>query len=183
MPNYHPYLISSLPFLSFGMKAPMGFKQFLELARDFIPNEEFTILENCADILNEPFNVQSKSKGILKEWVDFEFMLRNELVKIRAKKLHKDAAIYLRNYLETEPSFAHKINEITRQPQPLEAERLLDALRWNKLDELCFGHYFDIEFLFVYAQKLLILKRWDNIRSAQKQELLNGVLKAVEQHI
>ncbi len=182
MPNYHPYLISSLPFLQFGMKAPMEFKRFLQLARDFIPNEELAILENCADIFDEHDKAKNESKGIVKTWRDFEFTLRNELVKVRAKKVHKDAARYLRNYLEAEPSFAHKINEITRQPQLLEVERLLDMLRWNKMDELCLGHYFDIEILFIYAQKLLILKRWDNIRGAEKQKLLNSVLEAVTQH-
>jgi len=215
MPNYHPYIISSLPYLHFGTKAPMEFNRFLELVRDFIPQKDLAVLENCADIFNplaripqatpvdelqsgtsphgdeqkmtpelcpwgsrEPY----KAKGIVKVWHDFEFGLRNELVKIRAKRRHKNAAAYLRNYLEVEPSFAHKLSEIVRQPQPLEVERALDTLRWNKLDELCFGHYFDIEFLFIYAQKLLILKRWDIIHSAERQQLLDRVITVVEQH-
>ncbi|MCK9574272.1 MAG: DUF2764 domain-containing protein [Candidatus Omnitrophica bacterium] len=177
MPNYHPYFISSLPFLQFGMKAPLEFKRFLELASDSIPKSELTILENCADIIEEPQKYKYNKKNIVKIWRDFEFMLRNELVKVRAKRLHKDAVSFLRSGLDAGPLFAHAIGEIARQPHPLEAERLLDMLRWNKLDELCFGHYFDIEFLFVYAQKLLILERWDNIRSAQKQKLLNSVLE------
>jgi len=182
MPNYHQYLIASLPYLQFGAKPPINFNRFLELCRDFIPQKELTVLENCADIFKEPGKAKIKTEGIIKTWRDFEFGLRNELVKIRAKRLRKDAAPFLRSYLETEPSFAHKLSEITRQPQPLEFERLLDLLRWNKLDELCFGHYFDMEFLFVYAQKLLILSRWDVIRSANKQQLLNNVITAVEQH-
>jgi hypothetical protein len=182
MPNYHPYLISSLPYLQFGTKAPMEFNRFLQLARDFIPQKESAVLENCADIFKGPYNDKNKASSIVRAWHDFEFGLRNELVKIRAKRLHKNAEPFLRNYLEVDPSFAHKLSEITRQPQPLEVERLLDVLRWNKLDELCFGHYFDIEFLFVYAQKLLILSRWDTIRGADKPQLLNGVIAAVEQH-
>jgi len=183
MPNYHQYLISSLPYLSFGMKAPMEFGRFLELCRDLIPQAEVTVLENCADIFKEPGKAKIKAKGIVKMWHDFEFGLRNELVKIRAKRLHKDAAVYLRNYSEADLVFTHKLSEITRQPQPLEVERMLDMLRWNKLDELCFGHYFDMEVLFVYAQKLLILSRWDKIWGADKGKLLNRTLESIEQHV
>jgi len=163
------------------MKSPIEFDRFLQLANDLIPRKELAVLKNCADILKEPGKVKNKTEGIVKAWHDFEFGLRNELVKIRAKRLHKDAAAYLRNYLEADVSFVHKLNEVVRQPQPLEAERLLDILRWSKLDELCFGHYFDIEFLFVYAQKLLILKRWDAIRNAQKEQLFNSVVTSIEQ--
>jgi hypothetical protein len=165
------------------MKAPIGFKRFLELCSDSIPKDELAILENSPDIIKEQQKFYVKPKPIVKAWRDFEFMLRNELVKIRAKRLHKDATSYLRAPLDAEFSSAHTIGEIARQPHPLETERRLDALRWNKLDELCFGHYFDLEFLFVYAQKLLILERWDRIRSADKQKLLNGVLEAVAQHL
>jgi len=160
----------------------MEFNRFLELCRDFIPQKELAVLENCADIFKVPYNDKNKTSGIVKAWHDFESGLRDELVKIRAKRLHKDATPFLRNYSEAEPSSTHKLSEITRQPQPLEVERLLDVLRWNKLDELCFGHYFDIEFLFIYAQKLLILKRWDTIHSANKQQLLNNLITVVEQH-
>jgi len=180
MPNYHPYLISSLPFLQFGMKAPFEFKRFLQLAGDSIPKSELAILENCSGTIAEPQKYKHDEERIVKIWRDFEFELRNELVKIRARRLHKDAASYLRTGADAEPSFAHTIGEIARQPNPLEVERLLDVLRWRKLDELCFGHYFDIEFLFIYAQKLLILERWDNIRSADKQKLISRVLETVE---
>ncbi|MDD4954577.1 MAG: DUF2764 family protein [Candidatus Omnitrophica bacterium] len=179
MPNYHQYLIASLPYLNFGAPAPMGFARFLELAQDFIPQREFAVLKNCADILKEP----CKASGIANTWRDFESSLRNELVKIRAKRLHKDAEKYLRNYSEAELSFIHKLNEITRSPHSLDAERALDLLRWNKLDELCFGHYFDIELLFIYAQKLLILIRWDKAHAAQKEKVLNNIVNSIEQPV
>lgn len=179
MPNYYQYFIASLPYLHFGMKAPMDFDVFLTQARDFIPRGELAVLENCADFLKENKN-KDKGQIIAKAWRNFEFGLRNELVKIRAKHLSRDAEKYLRNYQEAEPSFLHKINEIARQPHSLEVERMLDGLRWNKLEELCFGHYFDIEFLFVYAQKLLILKRWDLIRAADKEKVFNGVINSIE---
>lgn len=180
MPSYHIYLVSSLPFLQFGTKAPIGFTRFLEVCADLIPKEESAILENCTGIIEVQQKIKVKAKSIIKTWYDFEFMLRDELVKIRAKRLYKDPAHYLRSYLDTEPTLTHRINEIMRQPSPLEVERLLDILRWNKLDGLCLGHYFDIEFLFIYAQKLLILERWDKIRGADKQSLLSNVLETVE---
>ena len=180
MPNYHIYITSSLPYLQFGLKAPISFERFLELCRNLLSPEEFSFLKISKNIIEEDIKHYSKISDTAIIWQNFEFMLRNELVKIRAKRLHRNALSYLRGHLETEPSLAHKISEIVRQPHPLEAERMLDMVRWNKLEELCFGHYFDIEFLFIYAQKLLLLERWDKIHSADKQELLNNTLNAIE---
>lgn len=182
MPSYYIYLISSLPFLQFGAKAPITFERFLELCRNLIPAKEFLLLSISKNIINEDLEKYGKINNIVNSWRDFEFMLRNELVKIRAKRLHRDAAAYLRSDSQAEPLFAHKIGEIARQPSPLGVERLLDMMRWDKLEELNFGHYFDMDFLFVYAQKLLIMERWDKIRSADKGKLLNETLESIEQH-
>lgn len=182
MPNYHTYIISSLPFLQFGHKAPMAFERFLEICKDLVSHDEFLILKDSKNITDGKIKDRVKAGSIMQVWHDFEFLLRNQLVNIRAKRLHKNADKYLRGRFDTDPSFTHKVGEIARQPQPLEVERSLDAMRWNKLEELCFGHYFDKEFLFIYGQKLLILNRWDKIHSANKQKLFDGLMEKVEPH-
>lgn len=63
-----------------------------------------------------------------------------------------------------------------RNPSILEAERMLDGERWCMLDELSLGHYFDIDFLIVYALKILILERWERIRTADSTGKLQEIL-------
>jgi hypothetical protein len=55
-------------------------------------------------------------------------------------------------------SMAHDVMAIS---SPLEAELYLDACRWAKIDELAYGHFFDLEFLRAYKMKLEILERHD----------------------
>ena len=54
---------------------------------------------------------------------------------------------------------------------------MLDQARWAKLDELSFGHYFDLEALIIYAYKLRLLERWEKIRTADKERLLENAEK------
>jgi hypothetical protein len=59
----------------------------------------------------------------------------------------------------------------------LDAEKILDETRWKALEELATGHYFDLDFLITYSSKLLILQRWENIRSADGTILLEQALR------
>jgi hypothetical protein len=65
---------------------------------------------------------------------------------------------------------------------PLEAELFLDGCRWEKIDELAAGHFFDIEFLRAYRLKLQILERHmkfeEELGFAAYRELYSRVLQA-----
>ena len=63
-----------------------------------------------------------------------------------------------------------------RNTSILEAEKILDQARWNFLEALSFGHYFDFDYLLVYGLKLAILARWDKIQKADKEQLLNAAV-------
>lgn len=160
MASFYTYLISSLPMLHFGAKPPFSFEKFLEICRDKIPDEEIVLLKITSH----------------KKWHSFDTALRNELVKIRAQRKHIDPLKYIRGDSYTEPSIAHIAMNAYRNTSILEAEKMLEQARWQMLDELAVGHYFDLDVLIIYALKLLILERWERIRSSDKSQLLEGVL-------
>ena len=160
---YYVYLISSLPGLHFGMKPPFSFEGFIERCRGFIPEAGLEMLKNASG---------------LNQWQTFDKELRNELVKLRAARKHKDPVQYLRRDGYVEPNIIHIATSAIRNTSILEAEKILDQARWQALDELSVGHYFDIDILLIYSQKLLILERWERIRRANKQELLKTALSA-----
>lgn len=173
MPNFYTYLIASLPMLHFNGRAPFGFEKFLKNCLTFIPEQDFEILKT-ASIDGE--YVFKNIHSILREFQEFDTDLRNELAKIRASHKHEDASKYLRRERYIEPPIAHLAMNAHRSPSPLEGERILDEARWQKLEELSFGHYFDLEFLLIYALKLLILERWERIYTADKVGLLEETL-------
>lgn len=171
MPDFYVYLISSLPMLHFQAKPPLSFAQFIEICKDKISASEIQLIESLGR--GRVFDFLHPA---LKKWCAFDIALRNELVKIRASRKHIDPLKYLRGDGYTGADIAHIAMSAYRMPSILESEKFLDEERWRRLDELAVGHYFDLDFLIVYALKLLILERWERIGSADKPALLKEVL-------
>ena len=175
MARDHIYLISSLPLFQFGARPPFSFVRFLEICRGLIPDVELDILAGLELAAMGGFAYEGM-QPTLKGWYDFETSLRNELAKIRSSRKKIDSAKYLRRESYAEPYVTHLALAAYRSLSILDGEKILDEGRWNFLDGLCTGHYFDIDFLIVYAQKLLILERWDKVRLGDKDRLLDEAL-------
>jgi len=174
MTNFYPYLIASLPMLHFGMKPPFSYEKFLERCRGLICAEDWALLSGLPDrgeIIRE-----NLCQPAARKWLSYDAALRNELVKVRASRRHIQPQKYLRPDGYAGPAITHIALAAQRNPSILEAEKFLDAERWKALDEISCGHYFDLDALVVYAYKLRILERWESVRLADKQALLEKAL-------
>lgn len=174
MAGYYIYLVSSLSMLHFQAKPPLTLEKFFQQASELLPQEDVRILKACAqkNIYEQPIDQSTLSK-----WRIFDTALRNEIVKVRSSRKKTDPAKYLRQDGSTEPAISHLALNAHRSPSLLEGERMLDAERWRFLDELSLGHYFDLDFLIVYLLKLLILERWEKIRTADKEQFLDELIR------
>ncbi len=166
MSGYYIYLISSLPMLHFGAKPPFSTEKFFSVCAELISPEDLEALKNSL-----------KDEGESR-YHDFETALRNELVKIRAQRKHLDASKFLRRDGYADQWISHIAAGACRNSSVMDAERMLDLDRWRFLDELSMGHYFDIELLMVYARKLSILEKWERVRTADADKLLEEALTA-----
>ena len=153
--NQYYYAVSSLPFLDFDNEPLLTVSEFIDICRSTLSEKDFEILDSLK--LNG-IKVFDFSLPVLKKWVSWEGTLRNEIAKLRADSLD----------METE-SFLYAVESNTEAPvsagnaykldSPLLAEESLDRARWQFLDELESGHYFDLEKLIVYLLRLQILER------------------------
>jgi hypothetical protein len=175
MADFYPYLIASLPMLHFGTKPPCSFERFLEICRQFIPKKDFQLLRTLPQ--PEHYFEKGKRPRIIRKWIEFDGALRNELVRVRATKKHLEPATYLRSDGYSGSSLAPAGMAANITTSVLDAEKTLDETRWKALEELATGHYFDLDVLITYAYKLLILQRWENIRSADGSILLEQALQ------
>jgi hypothetical protein len=171
MASFYEYLLSSLPMLLLGAKPPFEFEQFLFRCEELIPAEDFALLQVCSQA--EVFE-QAVEQPTLKCWITFERSLRNELVKLRASRKKIAPEKFLREGAD-DPALYHAALASQRLPSLVESEMMLDRERWQKLDELAFGHYFDVDALLVYGLKLQILLRWERINTADKRGQLAAV--------
>jgi len=132
-------------------KAPISTGAMLALSRSFLSARDYTgLLKSTLDGIG--------TSGICKAYGKWERSLRNDLVKLRAKKRNLDANEHCR---ETPPVYetTRIAAEAVMMDSPLKAELYLDKCRWLKIDELATGHFLDIEFIRSYRMKLLILER------------------------
>lgn len=173
MPAYYPYLVASLPALSFNGTLPFSAAEFLEKCRGLIPGEDVAWLGKIAA---REESIYLAGQPTLKRYLAFDRALRNELVKARAGRKKLEPQKYLRQDGYASPWLSHVAMQALRNPSLLEAEESLDLERWHKLDELEAGHYFDLDYLIIYLFKLLILERWDRIRNSDKARLLEEVI-------
>jgi len=160
----------------FGMRPPFSSQDFLEECRDLIPEKDFTTLSGLPK--TEEATLSQIGQPIIKAWIAFDTNLRNELVKVRSSYRHTDPAKYLRPDGYTGIATAHLALEAHKNTSLLEAERFLDQQRWKALEELQAGHFFDLEFIIIYAYQLRILERWEKIRLADKGLLLEEALSS-----
>ncbi len=168
------YLISTLPMLQFGSKPPFSFEKFLQICSRYISNRDIEVLKMSS--ISGEYGKKAPKISTLKKWRDFDTALRNELVKIRASHRRQDPIKYLRQDGIADSFITHIGMNAHRNPSVLEAEKMLDSARWDALDELKLEHYFDLDFLIVYAHKLLILERWERIEAAEESRILKELV-------
>lgn len=159
--------------LGFDGKPLISYEAFLASCSEQLNPTDLKILHRATI---EPCEGMEDSSVTLREWKRFGIVLRNEIVKQRASRMSKDFTKYLRGEGEGHPLMAASVHWIVNQESPIDIERLLDKMRWGKLEELTEGHYFDIDFLIIYALKLQILERWQRINKEGGMELLEDLV-------
>lgn len=173
MTRSYYYFIATLPMLEFGAKAAFSYEDFLARAKEQLSDFDMDIIKRAK---LGPFEDAKDSLAALREWKDFEITLRNELARHRAAKLTKDFSKFARGEHYIEPFISGFAHWAVNQESPLEAELYLDRTRWDKLEDLARGHYFDIDYLIMYALKLQILKRWKTINSEGGMQILEDLI-------
>jgi hypothetical protein len=173
MGSYYTYLISSLPVLRFGQKLPFTFLRFLEdMCKNLLDDNA---LAHIAEARIDG-NYVSTPHEQLAAWHAFDTALRNELVKIRSNVKRVSPSQYQRGDVWMGLDIVNIAARASHEENPLESERILDKARWDFLESLAVGHYFDIVFLMVYAHQLLLLEKWERIVSADVKQRIEHLV-------
>lgn len=165
--------------LMFEGKTPTSTASFLEDCQRFLSRGDCDLMRQLLgdgdiDVKTGPPEARLAHGGgphAFNAWVEFDRNFRNELAWYRAVWLSKDPLKYIHGERLLEPRLAEVIHQASRMTNLWEAEKFLDKARWLFLEELAAGHYFDIEFLFVYGLKLRILERHHEYASRKGREI------------
>ncbi len=178
MADYY-YTVASLPMLSSNQQPSITIDYFLETCRYTLSEKDFNTLIK-ADIVPGG----EKVNGVLEKWQNWERSLRNELVKMRSQKTGIDSEKYLREG-DTATGVFDAAREAFGSANPKIGEDILDNARWRFLDELEFGHNFDLTKLIIYYLKLQIAERKKNMNdeagSVKYKEIYDSITDKIHQ--
>ena len=166
------FLVASLPHLKFGAAPPLTREQFLDRCAGQVSAAQDRMLAGVQLFQTRPAKT---GLALLDRWHEHERALRNALVIERAKRLGVTAAGHLRDF-QPDPRLAKIARQLLALDSPLAADEELDRARWRLLEDLAFGHYFDLETLVVYLLKLRILERRACFDAAAGAALLDRLL-------
>lgn len=79
--------------------------------------------------------------------------------------------------LSTELDYVKELIQAAETSDPVEKERLIDALRWNWLEDKTFFEPFDITALFAYVVRNEILERWALLDPEQGRERFTQIIE------
>jgi len=139
------YLASQLPLLTFDREPAMSVTTFLEEGRKWLSPPDWKILN---EVTINAVAAEKSDLMALRDYKNYEHALRTELVQYRRA---------LRNREEYKPAVFSLT--VLKEGNPLEIEKKLLRLRWQRIEELEFEHYADLEFLALYYLRLQILMR------------------------
>lgn len=154
----------------------MSVESFLEDCRRLLTRPDYDLME---ELLSGEDIEPDSSNSVRNAWVRFNRNFRNELTWYRAGRLNKDPQRYLRGLRFPEPFLAEQIQQASKMSNPLEAQKSLDKAKWRFLDEMESGHYYDLEFLFIYGLRLKILERHQEYHSPKGRDVF-GELRRMQ---
>ena len=149
--NHYYYLRAQLPHLRFGDPPPIDSEKLVAEAKKWLTPEEFLILEKL-DFKGT--KLHGSEPEPVKKYINFEKELREELVAWREGR---DEGT------EHKPSLFNV--GLLKEGTPLDREKNLLKLRWDFIEELQAGRYFDYAALLFYALKLQIVEKLDEYDS------------------
>jgi len=163
------YVMSSLPNLSFQdseevrSKVSLLFEKYASTqeassnmiavlnaeAEKYLSSNQFKLFKTIDLNTIHSDRFQNTGNSVLSKFSKYTFQLKQELKAFRLAKKSSE------NLTKTYYEILGKLSE-----NPLEAEKQLIKLQWDKLESLSIGHYSDFNALIIYRLKLQLLLRW-----------------------
>ncbi len=170
------YFAGTLPMLFFGEKPAVSLEAFDEDAARLTDAETAELLRKVTLYTEDT----AAFPAAVKKFYDWENSLRNSLLDLQ-KKVRPDAGDFKRNNPDFYSEIAIAANQAFNNPDLLEAEKTLDRLRWEAMDNFCAGHYTDFTALAFYRIKLAMLTRYQ-LRTVENgnaalENILQGMME------
>ena len=131
------------------------------------------------------------TNNFIKEYFRYDFLVRNTKVEYLNKALGRPESQdlmpdpYSEAFGQTadpeSPAFDDRplVSEVLAQDDILARERGLDSLMWDKADELCNLHNFDLDLILAFIAKIKIAGRWTKLDPQTGREMFRQLVDEI----
>ncbi|MDD3886580.1 MAG: DUF2764 family protein [Victivallaceae bacterium] len=168
------FLCASLPTPVFGVESRLTRAAFDRCCEAAMEPEDFAKLTSGRLAAPRSPDCASGQYGIYGEYAKFEQYLRTRIAERRLNGGDEKLPTPIEFYGEIDRGLA----QLAQEP-PAERERMIDLLRWKRLDELEAGHEFDLDKLCVLRLKFELLDKYRNRDAAAGRENFNAAVDRI----
>ena len=131
--------------------------------------------------------------ALMRRWYQLNFDVTNFMTAMIARKQGWKVADFVKGEGEVQEmirtndakdfslsglyDFVPEVMKIVDEDDPVRKEQMLDALKWEWLDQETFGDTFSVEALFAYLCKLEIQERWSHLDVEQGKETFEQIIR------
>lgn len=170
MHNYH-YIIASLPDLvaDFSLKE-FSYDKFSTMIKENLSERDRRIVAwfeyglTPANLSRHFYREIGKLKcKFLSDYFAFDRNLRNLQVEFLASADQEKGDRYKVGETDRSIKELPEIRSILENKNIIEREAQMDKLKWDKINEMIQGHYFDMDVILAFLAKGVILRRWSSL--------------------
>ena len=197
--NLYASLVSSLPLLKMTEAPLVNHGKFMSDCSGMLDEKKLALLrefslvpglrpgqkpqdgaQDAPDAIEE-FIGKFPKGSLAHEYLVFETALRHSAMKIRAAKLGAAFAAPKPGHTFFDPEADRMVRAAFAAPNPVERERILDAARWNKLDELEVRNRtrFNFDTICAYSIRIQIAEKWAARSAGNSAEGLDRTVSSV----
>lgn len=170
------FLAASLPSLSMDAPPPLTEAELVACCAGDLSEQDMACLEALLDTDGPSADAPAATHPFSQAWHAADTQLRNAVARQRARRLGMDSAGVLRDHGGFDVMIENEVSDAFGQGTPLDRERRLDILRWNKLGELAGTDMFATAYILAYALKLRLATRWSALDEERGREQVERMI-------
>jgi hypothetical protein len=169
---YH-YLVASLPLLTFDQEIPFAPTEFVSMCETQLSKSDLADVRNIV-----ARRLDQVEHPVFRLYVAADTQLRSALARIRASRVSLDPGPFQKSYAGFSVYAEKLATEAMSAANPLERELMLDKFRWQFLDELVVLDAFGAIAVMAFAEKLLIVERWQSLTEEKGKSIVEQIVEA-----
>lgn len=144
----------------------------------------------AGELLSAHFIRQISTCGnrFLEDYFVYDFQLRRIVADLNRRRFSpesvqdgarpgRDSDVDRFDAFAFEPEEIDRLTQAHAKDDPLALEKLMDILRWGKIDALTVLSYFEIEVILGFLLKLMMAQRWADLQAGQGAKMLSRRLE------